>query len=592
MYTGHSNREKTYGLEVSADLNMDFSQFQKRDSSIQTPQIPTSSHIFISYSHIDKDNGKILPIIDGLKKRGYPIWYDAGIEAGTEFPSYIADALLKSYCVISLLSRNAQNSDFCKKEITFALKYKKPLLVAYLEDFELDKGLELQICNSQDIRFSKHKSRESFIDAIAASPLVTGGAGNPIAATASKKDGLFSKNIFSYSISGDSVIITGLDSIFAKNLSIPAIIEGRPVIAIGDDAFAHNKQIKSVSLPDSVIFIGNRAFLDCKNLTSVYFPSSLIAIGNFAFRECVKLTTIQLSDGIQQIGSSAFFGCTKLESAILPDSITHIGASAFCKCHSLTHISFPKKLHYIEPYSFGDCCKLEDITIPPYVTQIRDFAFYGCSNLNRLIIPDGVTDIGTAAFARCESLNRIYIPASVKEMDYAFSRDSNWLKDISVSSYNEVYTSRDNNGQECNALIKKAYNDWILQLGCSNTKIPYGITKIGSSAFEDCFDLTELIIPSSVTTIESYAFSFCKNLNKIVLQEGLTAIEYSAFFNCKNLTCIVIPNSVTHIGDRAFANCENLSKIYIPKTTTLGKDVFENSEYDAKKKPECEIIYT
>lgn len=574
---------------------MDFSQFQKSDSSTPTSQIPANSHIFISYSHIDKDNGKILPIIDGLKKRGFPVWYDAGIEAGTEFPSYIAEALLKSYCVISLLSRNAQNSDFCKKEITFALKYKKPLLVAYLEDFELDKGLELQICNSQDIRYSKHKSRESFIDAIAASPLVTGASGNTIVTVTSRNNGFFNKNIFSYSISGDSVIITGLNSIFAKNLSLPATIEGRPVVAISDDAFAHNKHIKSVSLPDSVRYIGNRAFLDCKNLSSFYFPSSLNAIGDRAFYHCVNLTNLSLLDGIQKIGSCAFIGCSKLKSVTLPNSITHIGASAFFACINLANITLPNKLHCIEPTSFGSCYSLTDITIPPYVTQIGEGAFGQCTNLKYLELPDGIIDIGINAFTECYSLTKIYIPASVQNMESAFSNDSNWLKNISISPFNTVYTSRGDNGQECNAIITNKYNSFrglTLQLGCSNTKIPYGVTTIGDHAFSMCCDLTELVVPSSVTTIELSAFAWCKNLSKIVLQEGLISIAQGAFSHCESLTCIVIPNSVTHIGDGAFSNCKALSKIYIPKTTKLGKDIFGDSEYNAKKKPKREIIYT
>ena len=48
-------------------------------------------YIFISYAH--KDMAKVLPIIEGLAEKGFRIWYDAGIEAGTEWPEYIAEHL-------------------------------------------------------------------------------------------------------------------------------------------------------------------------------------------------------------------------------------------------------------------------------------------------------------------------------------------------------------------------------------------------------------------------------------------------------------------------------------------------------------------
>ena len=55
-------------------------------------------YIFISYAH--KDNETVLPLIEGLKQRGFNVWYDAGIEAGTEWPEYIGTKVFYCNCLI------------------------------------------------------------------------------------------------------------------------------------------------------------------------------------------------------------------------------------------------------------------------------------------------------------------------------------------------------------------------------------------------------------------------------------------------------------------------------------------------------------
>ena len=42
-------------------------------------------YIFVSYPH--KDSDRIRPLIQGLQERGFRVWYDSGIEVGSEFSS-------------------------------------------------------------------------------------------------------------------------------------------------------------------------------------------------------------------------------------------------------------------------------------------------------------------------------------------------------------------------------------------------------------------------------------------------------------------------------------------------------------------------
>ena len=80
---------------------------------------------------------------------------------------------------------------------------------------------------------------------------------------------------------------------------------------------------------------------------------------------------------------------------------------------------------------------------------------------------------------------------------------------------------------------------------CTNltsVNIPYGVTDIGNTAFEDCRKLTSITIPSTVTSIGRYAFVNCI---------GLTSIKSYI-------------TNVFETGDYSFRNCLNAT-LYVPK---------------------------
>lgn len=122
-------------------------------------------YIFISYAH--SDTKKVLPIIEHMQQAGIPIWYDDGIEAGTEWPQYIAERLAGASCILVFLSPNSANSHNCRNEINLASELKKEFLVVHLMDFELPLGLKLQLNSNQAIFKSRFKTDVEFMDALA-----------------------------------------------------------------------------------------------------------------------------------------------------------------------------------------------------------------------------------------------------------------------------------------------------------------------------------------------------------------------------------------------------------------------------------------
>ena len=79
-----------------------------------------------------------------------------------------------------------------------------------------------------------------------------------------------------------------------------------------------------------------------------------------------------------------------------------------------------------------------------------------------------------------------------------------------------------------------------------------GVTNIGNSAFEICFNLTSVEIPNSVTSIGDNAFNSCKSLTSVEIPNSVTSIGNGAFYHCSWLASITIGNSVTSIGNGAF----------------------------------------
>ena len=62
--------------------------------------------IFVSYAH--KDSREVFDLIEKLAARGYRIWYDEGIEPGSEWPENIANHLLRAEMVLAMITCHVQ----------------------------------------------------------------------------------------------------------------------------------------------------------------------------------------------------------------------------------------------------------------------------------------------------------------------------------------------------------------------------------------------------------------------------------------------------------------------------------------------------
>lgn len=103
----------------------------------------SEDYIFVSYAH--RDSFLIFPELSDLNDAGRRIWYDEGIDPGSEWPEEIANAITRCALFVVYLSPYAVASKNVCNEINFALGLDKNVLVIYLRDTEVRPGLKMMI---------------------------------------------------------------------------------------------------------------------------------------------------------------------------------------------------------------------------------------------------------------------------------------------------------------------------------------------------------------------------------------------------------------------------------------------------------------
>lgn len=140
--------------------SIDDARKEKERNTRIYPYNGSDPFIFASYSH--RDMGTVFDIIRELQKRGYRIWFDEGIDPGTEWDEYIAGYIAASSYMLAFLSENYFGSSNCKDELSFARDMDKPLLLIYIKDDELPAGMQLRLNRIQAIHWYSYEDKQQF----------------------------------------------------------------------------------------------------------------------------------------------------------------------------------------------------------------------------------------------------------------------------------------------------------------------------------------------------------------------------------------------------------------------------------------------
>ena len=407
-------------------------------------------------------------------------------------------------------------------------------------------------------------------------------------------------------ISMSSNITSIGNNAFAYCSGLTSITIPSKVTEIGYNAFQHCSKLSSITIPSTVQWIGGYAFANCTELSSVVFQEScqLTSIGNNAFENCTSLTSIDIPEGIQYIYIETFSNCSAMSSIKIPYSVDDVANHAFAGCTSLTTVYYGgdsetdwssisigtnnTKLVSAKRYYLKESQPTEYGFFWRYVSNApQAWPFYGIKYtlidnkeyevskggeiVGTLQIPSTynglpVGRIAKWGFANSLNITKIIIPASITVLyGSSFSNCPN-VESISVDTNNTVYMSQGN------CIISRKNVELIV--GCKNSNIPAGITKIGDYAFNGCSTLTSITIPNSVKYIGFSAFENCTGLTSINIPSSVTDIDAYAFYGCSSLANITIPAGVKSIGSYAFYGT-GLTSISIPSSVeSIGEEAF------------------
>ncbi len=366
-----------------------------------------------------------------------------------------------------------------------------------------------------------------------------------------------------WTFDGENLVVSGsgeLSSTYTsteewKNMQdkcVNVLVEG-DVTIIGKKAFKEFTALKRLEVTSPLKTVDEYAFYGCTALEEITLPDTLLTIEQYAFAECSAVKDFQFPSNLREISAWAFknFTCFDGKPLILPDSLKKVSFGSFHGA-DITSLTAP----FVGYGLFGN---MEDSE--------------GSNNIGTMF---GDIQLPNTYFCRYNGYNNseyYYIPNSLKEVtitknvdDYNF-QNAKMIEKITVKETVEEWwipTGFVMNAQGLKELIIENSDK---------------ITKIFGSAFEGCSSLKNFTIPENVTEISSRAFAMCV-FDNIELPDRVELIGSYAFLNCVNITEIVLPDSVSKIEDYAFKGCVNLKDVKLPSTYYwMGTGVFDGTQY-------------
>ena len=372
------------------------------------------------------------------------------------------------------------------------------------------------------------------------------------------------------------------------------------VTKIGSYAFNCCSGLTSVTIPDSVTSIDERAFEGCYGLKSVAIGNGVTSIGREVFYNCSGLTNVMIGNSVTSIGYRAFYGCGGLTSVTIPNSVTSIGERAFDYCHGLKSVTIGNRVTNIGNYAFLTCSSLTSITIPASVACIGKGAFAECFNLTSVLFLGSLPDCGSGAFNAVASYMNVAngCLAYVNDSE-TFPKDGDIWNNLTIRKI-PLPRDADSLTRVAFAITDNGELTHVALNGSTFVLIPRSVTRIRYDAFDDCRDMTTVLIPSSVTSIDG-GFRNCVNLtNAVIIASAMSIngyrlrIEDSMLRDCDTLTSVRIGHGITSVGGRAFADCRELTNVSIPDSvTSIDERAFEGcngSLFDTTTIPGVKLV--
>ncbi len=340
------------------------------------------------------------------------------------------------------------------------------------------------------------------------------------------------------------------------------------VNTIGRYTFQNCTSLKSISIPSKVTKIDFSVFSGCTNLNELTIGEGVKKVESDSFNSCESIERIDVKANISAEDLIDIIGHSKKLKQI---TISDKNESLSCDENG---VIFNKDKTELICYPSGKVNS--EYAVPDTVKRIGKTAFRYATALKNIKIPQSVEFIGASAFAD----TGYYLDYA--NWDHGFLYIGNNLVAVDKNKVSSVCTLfsktrliASNVFYNFTSIESISMPDSVEYIndgafyGCSKTEfsnLPANLKEIGNSAFRGCVLLGEnkVEIPSSVICIGDNAFYGC-NLKNIIINEGLQAIGSNAFANNYELTEINIPRTVTDLDDNSFTS-SSIKDIYYADT--------------------------
>lgn len=126
------------------------------------PYCGKEPYIFVSYAH--RNEAEAYKIITRMQAEGYRVWYDRGVDPGTEWAENIAERVASCDYFIAFITKEYLKSTNCLDELSFARDKEKKRLLVYLENVTLPDGISMRSNRLQAIHKYAYTQEEEFFE--------------------------------------------------------------------------------------------------------------------------------------------------------------------------------------------------------------------------------------------------------------------------------------------------------------------------------------------------------------------------------------------------------------------------------------------
>lgn len=317
-----------------------------------------------------------------------------------------------------------------------------------------------------------------------------------------------------------------------------------------------------------------------EHITAITFnlvgAAANVTIGTYAFAGITGVTSVILPNGISVIGAHSFEDCTGLRNIDTGAGVTSIGAYAFNGCDAVRVVEMGQNVKTIREYAFAlnNDGTVTLVYVPNSVSTIEANAFYGLSFRSN----ESETNIDYTVPENFVGYSYVRSTAS----PYLY-RQSDWYVIHEGNEY-ILYIAKSGPMDDYNPYGAPWYTDYPTPENPDPTLITSvvlrsGVTSIGNYALAYYPNMTSVDIPGSVLYIGKYAFAE-SSIASVTMPGSVISIGDCAFQNCTDLTEVILGDNVTIIGDNAFDGCTALTDLTLPIDLNISTNsMFEGMTY-------------